>query len=480
MGDSDVALMAHLLRRAGFGATREQLEGYLAKGYEATVEELLHPGDPQNIPDDLIHRYHENFQVFDVEENSSPAYWLYRMVTTKCPLEEKIVLFWHCMLPSSYFKSAESLSLQNQLQMFRRYGLGRFDTLLAKLSKDPAMVIYLDNNENHKGSVNENYGRELLELFSMGIGNYTERDVQECARAFTGWTLANAEYMQMRSEKDSVWPYGRIAWHFSYKEEDHDDGEKTFLGETGRFNGDDIIDIICRQPATARFIARHLYGFFVADEAPVPQWPYTLPRDAKAIETLASAYMESDHDIRSVLKVLFNSDFFKSEDARFAHVKSPGEFVAGTLRLSGRITGPTLEIINIADLTESMGQRLTYPPSVEGWHEGTEWINSGTLVERVNFAAEELADVEKAGVRAIIDRLASQGEGVFSEEELVDSCLDLIGPIAVSEETRSTLVGHVSRQGGLSLKGHEPGDPSENRVGELLGLIASTKEYHLA
>ena len=133
------------------------------------------------------------------------------------------------------------------------------------------MIIWLDNQDNHKGAINENYGRELLELFSMGVGNYTEEDIKECARAFTGWTIANRQYMEMRSQRDSDWPYGRISWHFEFHPEDHDYDEKTFLGETGNFNGEDIVDIICKQPATARFIARHLYSFFVADEPPVPR-----------------------------------------------------------------------------------------------------------------------------------------------------------------------------------------------------------------
>ncbi len=480
MSDKDVALTAHLLRRAGFGATRDELEHYQAMGYEAAVEELLHPGDPQNMPDDIIRRYHENFRTFDVEENAIGAYWQYRMVTTKCPLEEKIALFWHGVLPTSHSTITATMPVLGQVDMFRQYGLGRFDELLLELSRDPAMIIYLNNDTNHGDAINENYGRELLELFSMGVGNYTEQDLKECARAFTGWTVGNAEYMSYRSSMNSIWPYNHLGYHFNYRDYDHDDGEKTFLGETGRFNGEDIIDIICRQPATARFVARHLFDFFVADEAPVPQWPHTPPRNPDAIETLANAYMESDHEIRSVLRALFNSDFFKSNEARFGRVKGPAEMVVGTLRLSGGVTRPTLDMIEFANINAYMGQALMNPPSVEGWHEGAEWINSGSLVERVNFAADELSDVEKPGVRAIIDRLASQNGGVFSPEHLVDSCLDLMGPIDVSEETRATLVEQAAKQGDLSLKGHERGDASEKRVGELLGLIASMREYQLA
>ena len=476
----ELELMAHLMRRAGFGATRDELDECLAKGYEGTVEELLNPCDPQNLPDDIILRYHTDIHSAANSSGSAGAYWMYRMVTTKCPLEEKIALFWHGIFATAGItKTNQARTILDQIEMFRRFGLGRFDTLLVELSRDPTMIIWLDNNENHTGAINENFGRELLELFSMGIGNYSEDDIKECARAFTGWTLGNAEYMAVRALKDSIWPYGRIAWHFDYRDYDHDDGEKTFLGERGRFNGEDIVEIICRQRATALFVARHLYDFFVADEVPVPQWAYTPPQDPEAIETLAKAYFESDHDIRSVLRVLFNSEFFK--EARFARVKGPTELVVGAMRLSGGVTKPGQEMLKAAGIVGYMGQSLLDPPSVEGWHEGTEWVNSGTLLERVNFAASQFVDVDKPGVRAIIDRLASQDGGSFSPEELVDSCLDLMGPITVSGDSiRVALVEHVERAGHLSLEGHLRGDAAEGRVGELLGLIASTREYQLA
>jgi uncharacterized protein (DUF1800 family) len=474
----DIELMAHLLRRAGFGATRDELEQYLDQGYEATVEEMLHPGDSQRMPDDLLRRYH-----VDVHEgggvDGAPAYWLYGMVSTKCPLEEKIALFWHGILASSYTKTGTAGSGLNQIEMFRRKGLGRFEDLLIELSMDPAMILELDNLDNHDGAVNENYGRELLELFSMGVGNYTEDDVKECSRAFTGWTLGNAEYMGARMRKVSIAPYGRISSHFAYRDYDHDDEEKTFLGETGRFNGQDVIDIIARQPATARFIARHIYNFFVADEAPVPQWGEIPPIDPDAIETLAGAYYESDHDIRSMLRVTFNSDFFK--EARFTRVKGPVELMVGGMRLSGAMTSPTEKMIEASDLCGFMGQEILNPPTVEGWHTGSEWINSGALVDRVNFGARLLSDLEMPGVRAMIDRLSDLDGGTFTPKELVDSCLDMMGPITMAdEESYSSLVGHVARQGDLSLKNYERGGEAEGRVAELLGLIASTREYQLA
>ena len=471
MSNQDVALMAHLMRRAGFGATRDELEEYMAKGYEATVEELLHPADPQNMPDDIIRRYHVDHSELR-ELGAAGAYWIYRMITTRCPLEEKMALFWHGLFATGYSKLNQARALLDQIDMFRRHGLGDFSTLLVELSKDPAMIIWLDNQENHKDAINENYGRELLELFSMGIGNYTEQDIKECARAFTGWTLGNAEYMSNRAAKDSIWPYGRIAWHFNYRDYDHDDGEKTFLGETGKFNGDDVVNIIVRQEATALFICRRLFQYFVADEVDVD--------GEQLIQTMMQTYFESEHEIRSVLRTLFNSDYFKSEMARFARVKAPVEVVVGAVRLAGSYRKPTFGAEQLSAHSFYMGQRLLQPPTVEGWHEGLEWVDSGALMERANFAARELGNVNRPGVQSIITRLASADGGEMSPEQLVDRCLDLLGPIEVSDDTRAVLVEYAGRQGNLSLETHQPGDESEQRVGDLLRLAAATREFQLA
>ena len=472
MQNDDTALMAHLLRRAGFGASRNELEEYIAMGYDGAVEALLNPSDPGNMPDDLIRRYHvEQSELRDLA--GSAAYWMYRMISTSCPMEEKIALFWHGLFATGYAKLNQARSLLNQVDMFRRSGLGSFENLLVELSRDPAMIVWLDNNENHGSAINENYGRELLELFSMGIGNYTEDDIKECSRAFTGWTLGNAEYMAVRAAKDSIWPYGRIAWHFDYRDEDHDAGEKTFLGETGKFNGEDIIAIIAKQESTARFVATRLFQFFAADE---------ITEDGeKAIQEMIASYFSSGYQIRAMLRTLFHTDYFKSDEARFARVKGPVEMVVGAIRMSGNYQNPALGIEKVSDTMLYMGQGLLQPPTVEGWHEGSEWIDSGALVERVNFAARELSDVTSPGVRSIIDRLqAGADHGVLEPSDLADRCLDLLGPIEVSDETHSVLVQYASRHGSLDLNDHKPGDEAEQRVGNMLRLVAATREYQLA
>src|SRR5215216_552674 len=270
-GLTDLELMGHLFRRAGFGATRDELEAALAKEYEAMLDALLDPEQAPDLEEDLLFRsfpdFHETRKV-DV----AAAAWVWRMIHTQRPLEEKMVLFWHCLFATGNSKVESPLQMASQIATFRRVALSDFRTILLELSKDPAMLFWLDNQLNTKDVHNENFGRELLELFSMGIGTYTEDDVKECARAFTGWSIKTVL---------NTGPFGRNVWEYQFNADQHDYGDKEFLGERGPFDGEDVIEIIVRQPATARFIARRLYLFFVSDEP-----------DEAAIEHLARVYQE--------------------------------------------------------------------------------------------------------------------------------------------------------------------------------------------
>ena len=467
MANNDIALMAHLMRRAGFGATYEELEQRAARGYEATVEELLNPDSQPDLEMDLLERHFIDWRDMNALEVNQ-AYWTYRMINTKRPLQEKMALFWHGILCTGNSKCEHGRQIQLQLDMFREIGMSTFPEILRGLSRDPAMVFYLDNCMSHKGAINENWGRELLELFSMGVGmddhpNYSEDDIKEAARAFTGWTITNAI---------PRYPYGRYESHFIYNPYDHDNDEKTFLGEKGNFNGDDVIDIICKQPSAARFVARHLYNFFVADEVEVPAWQRTPPRDPGAIKMLEDEYFRSGYNIGSMLRVLFNSDFFKS--ARFEKVKSPTEVVIGTMRLVKDFTSPKLGLHPLANNIRYMGQDLMNPPTVEGWHTGKEWIDSGTLVERINFAADQIGNTGLPGVKDIINRLGS--ENVVGPEQLVDRCLEMVGSYELAQETRRQLIEHAQKGGQL-----RPGtEEYSNQVGEVLQLIVATQEYQFA
>ena len=284
-----------------------------------------------------------------LEARTSPgmgmAAWFHTMLTTKRPLEEKMVLFWHQVFATGQSKIDHWHELISQVDMFREKGMGSYRDLLVALAQDPAMIYWLDNCDNHAHAVNENWGRELLELFSLGVGNYTETDVREASRAFTGWTICT--YTPPRGY------YNRWDWEFEYREEDHDDSEKMFLGHTGNFDGEDIIDIIVQQPACHRFIARHLYNFFVADEPQVPAWQTTPPRTLRP--SLPSP-PPSGNRIAICARpcVIFNADFFKN--ARFARISSPAEAVVSLLRLAGGCEFPAPGIGQLAKHPTYMGQ----------------------------------------------------------------------------------------------------------------------------
>ncbi len=465
--DNELRLIAHLMRRAGFGATRDELEQLVGQGYEAAVEVLLDPVSQPELDMDRLYRRlpqaESSFVAMHVQTD-----WMYRMRYTSRHLQEKMALFWHYVFATGVSKVEQSSQMANQVRLFRKHGMGNYRRLLIELAKDPAMIFWLDNQDNHKRAPNENWGRELLELFSIGVGNYTEEDVYECSRAFTGWSFEPSIPSQ---------PWGQFPWVFQYRADDHDGGEKSFLGQTGRFNGEDIIDIVVRQPACATFICRHLYNFFVAEEPQVPAWSIEPPGDPEAVELLARTFVESDYEITPVLRTLFNSDFFK--EARFKRVKCPAELVAGIIKLVGTHRFPTPGFKSYSETTTAMGQQLLDPPSVEGWHTGQEWINGGTLNERVNFAVNELGDATKPGVKALIDRLTAQGTSL-APEDFVDGCLDLVGPLTVSSETREGLLRDAESRGELRV-GTEGGRvENEARVVRMLQLIVATREYQFA
>lgn len=460
---TDPDLVAHLLRRAGFGADAAEIARYAALEYDDIVDRLVHPERFDDVDDELLGRYYPHL----VANKDNPAVWngrwIYRMLNTERPLQEKMTLFWHGILATGWTKSEHTPSMVNHVQMLRSNCLANFRQILLELSRDPAMIFWLDNNENHGASINENYGREILELFSMGIGNYTEDDIKNAARAFTGWTF---------TQPLPLYPFGHYEARFLYREDDHDAGEKEFLGNRGNFDGKDIIDIIARQEATARFVSRHLYAFFVADDAQVPAWSIQGPRDPQAIQTLVDAWFENDADIRHVMSVLLKSDFFKN--ARYEKVKSPTEFVANVLKVSGDHRYPDPGLETFEGTLMAMGQKLMDPPTVEGWHTGKEWIDGGTLTERVNFAVDTLSDTAKPGFRNLVATLQASEQPV-PEGAFVQAVLEFLCRLEVSDETRATLQAHAITQGPLDFAADA--DDAEKRVVQMLALAVATREF---
>ena len=333
------------------------------------------------------------------------------------------------------------------------------------------MIYWLDNCDNHDGTPNENYGRELMETVLDGN--------RELYRGRCEDGGARVHRLDIYRSAAAAFRICSTIPVFEYREWDHDDSEKTFLGETGKFNGEDIIDIIVKQPATGQFLARHLYNFFVADEPQVPAWPYTPPNDPDAVNTLAQAYIDSGYEMRAVLETLFKSDFFK--EATFRKVKSPLELVSNTVRMTGDFnvemgTFPKHGLTGLAATVGFMGQQVFNPPSVEGWHTGKEWIDSGALVQRVNFAAEQVGDTDMPGVRLMLDKLADDTASM-SPQGLVDGCLRLMGDLELEADTHSALVQHVAGSGALRADTAADRDRFDERATEMMQLIVATPEY---
>ncbi|MDI3314033.1 MAG: DUF1800 domain-containing protein [Mycobacterium sp.] len=456
--------MAHLLRRAGFGASADELDSYVAAGYEATVEALLNP--PEETPSygcyegqDLVDRYFTASVGPRSPEYAWPQ-WMWRLLTTTSPLREKMALFWHGLFATGVKYPLPCSAQLAQIEMFRRRGMGRFEELLRCLSRDPAMLFWLDNQANHKDAPNENYARELLELFTMGVGNYTEADVKAAARAFTGWGVGP----MMPQFFLGTFP----AW-FCYDDTDHDATEKTFLGHTGAFNGDDVIAIIVRQPATARFICDRLYRFFVADE----------PDDSGRAEIarLSKIFMDNSGDLRGLLRTIFTSGHFRSEQVRYRKVKSPVELMVGTARLTARWQLPVNDVAELARDAHFMGQSLLNPPSVEGWHEGEEWIDSAGLIERINCASAEIAQPSTPGVARILARVVARvgGRADLTPLVWVDACLEAMGSLRLSAKTRQVLAERFTDT--PLLDDHGDTQAAQDYTLQLLRAIVSTPDY---
>ena len=346
----EAARVSHLLWRAGFGASPGELARFREMGLQATIDHLV---DFDDIDDGALEE-RLAAQELDLEQslNQLQRWWLQRMAYTARPLQEKMTFFWHGILTSSFRVVGKGPYTIEQNRLFRERGMGRYDDLLKAVSRDPAMMTYLDSRSNKKAAPNENYSRELMELFTLGIGHYTEDDVRESARAFTGWQLSRKRGFYVNAKQ-------------------HDNGRKTFLGRRGRFDGDDIVDIIMEQPAAARYICTRLWSFFAYPD-PEPE----------VIDWLARIYKKNDTAIRPVVRAMLESDEFYSSRARGALVKSPVELAVGAVRALDVET----DFKPLDKPIEQMGQELFMPPNVAGWPGGATWINSSALLQRVNMA----------------------------------------------------------------------------------------------
>jgi len=360
----------HLLNRTSFAASPSEIETFSGLDREQAVDRLLDatrreaatpPPGWAGAPFQSLRRFRgmspeerklARREVFQ-QSFELQSWWLTEMLTTPSPLTEKMTLFWHNHFVSSLQKVRSPQLMYRQNELLRRHALGNFRQLLHAVARDPAMVIYLDSASNRKGRPNENFARELMELFTLGEGRYGEPDVQEAARAFTGWSI----------EPDSG--------NFRYRPRAHDDGTKTVLGHTGNLDGDAVLEILLAQPGTAEFIATKFWREFISPE----------PESAE-IARIGRIFRDSGYDIRAAVRAILISDAFYDPRNRGVLIKSPVELVVGTLRQFNVRTG---EVIPFVFTANQLGQRLFAPPNVKGWPGGEAWINSTTLLARKAF-----------------------------------------------------------------------------------------------
>ncbi len=349
----DEVLAAHLLRRAGFAPSAEEVRTAVEAGLEKTLDALLAPAKESPRARELDELGDAVAVREDIERLRQ--WWLMRMVHTRRPLHARLAVFWHNHFATSYIKVRSVVLMYRQLRTIERHALGPFEALLAAISRDPAMILWLDNQLNEKGRPNENYARELFELFSLGPGHYSEHDIREAARAFTGY-----------QQRDGRFHFNRLA---------HDDGVKTVLGQTGRLTGDDVVRIACQQPACSRFLSRKLLRELLCPDPP-----------EALVEAFAAVLRAETLHIGRALRVLLGSEAFFDPRWRWQRIKSPVEFAVGLARsLHLRVSGPAIsEAVLRAD------QRLFEPPSVKGWDGHRAWLNSATMLVRLRVAAEAI------------------------------------------------------------------------------------------
>lgn len=351
--------VVHLHRRAGIAATWQEIKRDLADGPEAAIERLL-SGEARSktAPADfeLMSRTIGDAASGSGNIDRLKAWWAYRMVVSPDPLCERLTLLWHNHFATSNRKVQNVVSMHEQNELFRKHARGRFAELLAAVIKHPAMLVWLDADSNRRGSPNENLARELLELFTLGMGNYTESDVKEAARALTGWTVANGK-PQFVAER-------------------HDDGEKEILGRRDRFTCDDLLRYLIDQPATSRRVAWRICGMFFGEG---------VVSDA-ALAELAAALKEHALDVDWAVGTVLRSRLFFSTANLRTRVLGPAEYVVGALHALA-LCQPLPSTLLLADWVARMGQDLFNPPNVGGWPEGRTWLTSRGVLARANYAA---------------------------------------------------------------------------------------------
>jgi len=397
----DLPRVAHLHRRAGFAAPWAVLQRDLRDGPDRSIDRIL-DGEPTTSDGRSAAECEALFDGMAAQLAPSASLtrlqgiWLYRMIFTAHPLRERMTLFWHNHFATSNTKVNNTALMQRQNDLLRTHAVGRFPTLLAAIARDPAMLIWLDSTANRKAHPNENFAREVMELFTLGRGRYTERDIQEAARAFTGWFVQGGRFREVAAQ--------------------HDDGEKAILGHTGRFDGDDIPAILLEQPACAEFLCTKLVRAFVTEIDPVTP---------ELVAPLAEPFRASGYEIRVPLGMILRSALFHDPEIRRRRVKSPVEHAIGTIRAL-EVVKPTVQADALADACVRMGQALYAPPSVAGWDGGTAWANSTTMLNRTNLILALLGDEDAALGRRLDPAALARKHDATTTEQGAGFLIDLL------------------------------------------------------
>ena len=469
----------HLLNRAGFGIPVERIGQIEKQGPRRAVQLMLagQPGsDPVKPPDWLgdvqtFRQLRKEFKDLNQEQRRKrrmqkrrqerqaierlKIWWLKRMLTSHHPLQEKMTHFWHGHFATSAKKVKSSFYNYDLNQTLRQHALGNFKTLLVKVSQSPAMLRYLDNQQNRKGHPNENFARELMELFTIGIGNYTETDVKEAARAFTGWTVRKGAFFENHRQ--------------------HDDSLKTFLGHTGHFNGYDIIDILCQQSAMMEFICRKLWEFFV----------YENP-DEEVIHQLTQKFQQSRFELKPLLETMFTAREFYSPRAVRRQIKSPAQLLVNLIdQLDINLDDARQKFLTRA--LKQMGQDLFFPPNVKGWPGNRAWINSNTLLARYNLPAYLLYG-QRAGQAATSRAKLHKGPfdaGTFfaqfkdaTAHETINRLNEHFHGVPMDKNQTATLLVAIHPQANVNLIIPDSVKSQKRLIG-VIHLILSSAEYQL-
>jgi len=470
----------HLLRRMGFGGPPDEIDGLVERGREGAVDHLINYSQIDNKP--LNNLIAASFDFADVRDNRKVnqgeirRLWFTRMVHSRRQFEEKMTLFWHNHFATALSK-VQDIAMYNQNVMLRANALERFDTLLKRVAEDAAMIIWLDSNTNVLGSPNENFARELQELFTMGItdvvtgeANYTENDVKEIARAFTGYTF------RTNRAATSIENF----FQFFINAARHDNTAKTVYGQTANFTGDDIITIVAARRATGRYLVKKLFDFFV--------YPITSSSaDKQTVDKFANVYQSSDHSMKELVRAIFVSDEFYSDRARFALVKQPVEFIVGAIRMLGGQYAPGIsagerpDVSNVpASFSRAMGEDIYNPPDVAGWVLNLGWVNTATMLERFNYTNQLLSNrrTDRPGVFITNDQLKKYTKS--SSKKTVKKFLSVLGPLDTGKDVVKMLKNYLETDDNGNAVGYTNNDATvEKKIRGLVHQIMCLPEFQL-